>query len=48
MKEIMFLVFLMFTTVARLLGLGGGRAIVAENLLGGLGQNCQLGEWREL
>ena len=33
MREVMFLVLHLLTTVARLLGPGGGRTIVAENLL---------------
>ena len=33
MREVLFLVLHLLTTIARLLGPGGGRAIVAENLL---------------
>jgi putative transposase len=33
MREVMFLIMYLLTTVARLLGPGGGKAIVAENLL---------------
>ena len=33
MKDVMFLVFNLLTTVAKLLGPGGGKAVIAENLL---------------